>query len=1088
MKLFYVDRLLIRSAVPIALLLLLGPGCMGDPKQPGTPDGGPVPPPPPPADGGMAPPPPPPPRPGLPTFLSADELQYHVIDGEEEEEEEEEEENPVPGTMPELQENDVYRILADGTLINLNYFRGLQLIDMSNAAQPAIVGRLHFDAEPHELLVTGNHAIVLAGQRQRGKRVDVGLGIAEDRGGVIFLVDLSDRTAPRVVDSLVHEGSSWQGMLADRNGQPMLYMTRHVTRTFQNADGSVSHEFATMLDSYRIADGSLVAVAQLELPAALDYVRLLPDAALVSRHTYDGITHTGSVSIIDISAPDGSMALRGTVSLAGEVESPRHVDLRGGTLRVFSGPTPIEQASHLQIWNVSDLDAPILVDEETFAVGEHLYGAVLLDDRAFASTYQPFALVNPLHAFAIDGAGNATQISELASGWNDFFQPALDDTRLLGVAVDDVTADSDRVTVSLYDIADLANPSPLVARLEVLGLGVGDELATASWNYRGLTIHEDSAAVQAPTGELETGMILIPFRSNWYENDVYHQQDGAQIFTFSSSTITRRGVILQGAFTYRNFPTAAGGTMGSLSFEELSLFDRSDLDHPADLGRVELMPEYTDILSYGDHRVRLKAPIGGFLWYLPRRPLEAQVISSAAPADDAAPVASFPLPDGSKIFKVGESILAAVRYGYEYEGGATVITTYDLANPRQPRQLGQLVTGAIPNLPPWYRAGEYQRVIHAVGNVLVFVNQHPHDVIDDSVMGTVCRTSLTQTVTCAGQVGCTYAAGEQTCHDFGEGTQFCAGGFARCTDHGNGDSTCEPRAAEELEGAVTSTVCEPATPERRWTQLELFVVDFGDPAAPRQNDSILLPPEHEAVSVLVHGSDFYVTTKVPVDVPGDPRPYAAHYVTRVELAQPGQPVVHPAVNVPGELVAVLGERWLTRDKVWSPQFVETALVQIRVAAGHAVLERYHRFAGRAVGNAVADDTGLVAVKHGQVWGRPWGHALGAFDDKLLLMRMGATTSQPHLGLPDFIIMSEKAVEHGPEPFLLAEQRLLLRIFDGLEIIDVSDPAAPVPRAFFQTNGALAELVLEGGELLTAAGRYGVLRIDLDTDNLLDAAP
>jgi LVIVD repeat len=367
------------------------------------------------------------------------------------------------------------------------------------------------------------------------------------------------------------------------------------------------------------------------------------------------------------------------------------------------------------------------------------------------------------------------------------------------------------------------------------------------------------------------------------------------------------------------------------------------------------------------------------------------------------------------------------------------------------------------------------------------VDQHGHDEVDETE-GTVCRTVLTQDITCAGQVGCTYAAGEQTCHDHGEGTQFCAGGFAWCTDHGNGDSTCEPRAAGELEGATPNTYCEPAQRVRIWRQLELHVVDLSDPAAPTLVDPILLPPEHHALSAHAHGSDLYVSTKVPVAVPGDLRPHAAHYLTRIDLSEPAQPAVAPAVSVPGELIAVQGDSLLMRDAVWGQQFVETALVQIRIAGGHALLQRYHRFAGRSVGNVVSDDSGLVAAKHGQVWGRPWYHALGAFDDKLSLMHMGPATSPPGAGVPGFDVLSEKAVEHVPEPFLLAEHRLFLRNYDGLQIIDVSDPAAPVPMAFFQANGALSNPLCENGELLVAAGRWGILQIDLDTDNLLDAAP
>ena len=525
--------------------------------------------------------------------------------------------------------------------------------------------------------------------------------------------------------------------------------------------------------------------------------------------------------------------------------------------------------------------------------------------------------------------------------------------------------------------------------------------------------------------------------------------------------------------------------MGSLSGEELTLSDLGDLDHPDEIGRVELTPEYADILSYGDHRVRLKTPVGGFLWYMPDRPLEVQVIASAEPADDATPVASFPVPHGSMLVKVGASLLAAVENRY---GEPTSITIYDLADPHQPLQVGRLVTEDVPYLPTWVQRGQVRPAIHAIGNALVLVHQRQHDVLDESVMGTVCYTSLTQDVPCAGQVGCTYAAGEQTCHDYGEGTLFCTGGFARCTDHGDGESTCEARAASELEGAVPNTRCEPASPSRSWRQLELFVVDLSDPAAPALVDSIPMPPEHEAMSVLAHGSDFYVSTRVPVVVPGNPRPYAAYYLTRVGLSDPAQPAVASAVNVPGDLLAVHEGRLLMRHPRWGQQFIETALAQIRIIDGYVSLQRYHRFDDRSVGNVVVDDTGLMAAQHSNVWRRPWYDPSGAFDDKLTLMRITRTLPPMHAGILGFDVLSENALERRPEPYLLAGQRLLLRLYGGLAVIDVSDPAAPVARAFFQAKGALSHFALDNRELLIAAGQYGVLQLDLDADNLLDATP
>jgi hypothetical protein len=177
----------------------------------------------------------------------------------------------------------------------------------------------------------------------------------------------------------------------------------------------------------------------------------------------------------------------------------------------------------------------------------------------------------------------------------------------------------------------------------VSGEGVGNALASAAWSYEAISVHENRVNVQAPTGEIETGMVLLPFESSWYENG-RQQQQGAQIFTFSCSTVTRRGLLLHSPFRPGNFYSEAIGALGYLSYEELTLSDHGDVGQPDDLGRVELMPEYSDILSYGDYRVRLKEPLGAFQIFSPNKQLEVQVISSEEPADSAWPVSSFQLP------------------------------------------------------------------------------------------------------------------------------------------------------------------------------------------------------------------------------------------------------------------------------------------------------------------------------------------------------------------------------------------------------------------------------------------------------------
>ncbi|HWN70143.1 MAG TPA: hypothetical protein VNM90_21035, partial [Haliangium sp.] len=599
------------------------------------------------------------------------------------------------------------------------------------------------------------------------------------------------------------------------------------------------------------------------------------------------------------------------------------------------------------------------------------------------------------------------------------------------------------------------------------------------------TVLENAASELAATGELETGLVLLPFNSHWSEGGKYQYLAGVQIFTFSSSTITRRGIMVDGDIR-RSFPASSGGIVANLANFELSLFDRSRLSGPAELGRLELAPIYLEILSYGDYRVRLKDLRAPYVSGKPQPPYEVQVISSDEPADSAEPVARFEVPEGTSIFKASDSLLVTVLHTSDNSAPPfriqTTITTYDLSDPRAPRQLGQVVTSKLPSTAWTWRQGDRrQPTFHVVGDSLVFLS--PIDRVSEGDFGLVCKTEIWDNIPCAGEAGCTYPAGAQTCYDFGPGTQFCEGGFAQCTYHGDGQSTCEPRQPDEL-GVELQTYCEDAMQTRRWTQLDIHLVDVSNPAAPALVQPITLPAGHEALSVLVQGSALHVNTKVPVTVAGDPRPHARHFTTRIDLSTPAQPVVGAPVNVPGEPFAVQGNKLLTRDKVWGAHFAETAVARVVLASDNVLLQRYHRFFDRSVSGVVAGDDGLIAVKHSQAWGRDWGN--GPFSDALTLMRSSSSGGGQSQGALGFDVLSQSALSAEPRLQGIAADRLFLT-YAGMQVIDVSNPVAPVARAIYSVAPVeLDEAIIEDGVLLVPAQARGIEEIDLDAENLASA--
>ena len=173
-----------RTSFVAALLMIFGPGCAGSDGEAGERTGenaqalnGPV------------------------SFLSADD--FPEVYGEEEEEEEEEEEADGQKSLEEddreIGQGDIYRVLGDGYLLNLNVYRGLQVINIQNPAAPAIVARLPLNGTPFDVHVRNNRAVVLVND-WFGYKADANK-IAAQRfsGGALLEVDITNRAAPQIV-------------------------------------------------------------------------------------------------------------------------------------------------------------------------------------------------------------------------------------------------------------------------------------------------------------------------------------------------------------------------------------------------------------------------------------------------------------------------------------------------------------------------------------------------------------------------------------------------------------------------------------------------------------------------------------------------------------------------------------------------------------------------------------------------------------------------------------------------------------------------------------------------------------------------
>ncbi len=989
-----------------------------------------------------------------------------------------------------VEEGDIYRVLDSGLVLNLNAYRGLQIVDVSDVQNPAVVGRVQVSGTPVELYAHQDRVYILLNNWTGywGAREDV---VVEERsGGLVLSVDVSDPAAPVVTDRSYIPGWIRKSRMTKSTTSAALYVATDGWGEVVGEDGTASYRSTTYVQSYDVQGGLLEERDLIDLGGAVSDIQATPAALLVARFDWnaanenDGGSH---LQVIDISDPAGAMAERADIVVRGRIESQFNMDIHGHILRVVSGNFWNAEANtnFLETFDISDLDAPVLVDAVEFGDGEDLYATLFLDNKAFFVTYQR---VDPFHAFAIDDDGVAEERAEfVVSGWNDFFKPAFGESRLLGVGVDD--ADQEwNLAVSLYDITDLDNPTPLLAREHVTQSGWS--WSEARWDHRAFSVLSDAVSVSAPDGTVETGLILLPFTGWDHEADVYRA--AVQIFTFSESTLTPRGVMDHGSYVRRSF--LAGGATANLSELSLSLFDTTDPDAPVEQGRLELAPNYDDLLRFGAYSVRVKNNQRYTWWWggnVSTVPVaSAEIIPHDDHPDQAAPIASVEIPAGAQVFKSGTHLVAVATRIVDYTqypyAAETDIHVYDLSVPGLPVETGTFTTDDIQlGYGGGWGYGYYDCIdcgwyypmfgtggdnVFAVDTGLVFLTRTPQQKLEG--VRHTCNTHPTDEYVCEGgsfqDEVCTYTVGSYTCSHLDDEPDLCSGGFQRCTYHaGNGDYDCEDIS---MIGVPSETTCYDYDQYRYWQSFSLTALDLRTPGQPALGNTVALPPGDEGISALVADNEVWVSFLRPESMPGDPLPYVRYFARGVNYADVANPEVGVAVNVPGRLLAKHDDQLYTQDLVWGSNVVETAIAKLKLLGPVAVLQGTHVFEDQLVHQVLLDGAGHLLASHRTAW-QLWANG----EPNLQRLAILDATS---LGLK-----SDTDVDNWGNLVFADAGRAVFAVGGGVLLMNTSNAAAPVAQAYFPYRGWGAQFVVDGDDLVVPAGPHGIYRFDLDTYNL-----
>jgi hypothetical protein len=997
---------------------------------------------------------------------------------------------PGAGDPRTVVEGDIYRVLDAGTLLNLNSYRGLQVIDVSDPSEPAIIGRLGIIGTPLEMYVRGTTAFVLLNNWQGyyGSRDDI--AVQQKQGGLLVSVDISDHQAPRELDRMFVDGNIRTSRVAQNDAVAALYIASSKETAPTSESGSwVTQTIVTSVD---ISGTQLIKKSELDLGGYVTDIQATPTELLVAGTDYTSGTTAYTVGVVDISDPAGLMVLGDTVPVRGYVQDQFNMDLYNGVLRVvsqswLSGGNGVETFDAHDLGNITPLHAC------EFGAGQQLYATLFLGNKAFFVTY---FRSDPFHAFSIGDDGACVERNEfIVSGWNDFLRPVAAGTRLIGVGSND--ADTiPRPAVSLYDITDLDNANPLLARAEVES--VASEWSEAQSDHRAFSVIEGAVSVLAADGTEETGLVLLPYQGYQYEGspDGSVRRMGVALFTFSGSTVTQRGTLLHDSAVRRSFTTDSD-TIANLSETRLSLYDHSDPNAPEALGSVELAPDYMRVLRFGEHVARVKRTSpgydGGSTGSQGLRDV-VEVVPVAVDLNTAAPIAAFEIPAGARLVKAGDLLVTVVQ-PFEYTtSGDTIFTTqvaiHDLSDPTAPRAAGTAqTTDLMPTYfgyygygyPGYYGGGfvgcgmgmgwfdgSQADGVFALGDKIVFVDARG----ETAPLGTRRTCELYTSNYCEGGDCQDILQGYITCSSLSGGAEVCENHLVRC-DLDDGEATCEPVPLDEAR-PLTADSCWEQEVQRVWSRYAFKALDVSDPDAPVFGGLVEMPRTEQGVSVLPDGDSLYYTYRVPVTVEDDDRPHVSYYFKHITFDDVQAPGVAARVNVPGELIAVSGSSLYTKDLRWGERSADTYLHELSIASSQASIESSRSFIDRDVTKVVVEGDRLYAV-HSDA-SREYGYYYGDYTTKPVKLAL--------LGGDGLTLDAELDIDSWATLEAVHDERALFTVSGGLLMMNVEDASAPYAQAFFHSNGWPEQILFQDGEVLISAGMYGIHRFDADDANLL----
>ena len=267
--------------------------------------------------------------------------------------------------------------------------------------------------------------------------------------------------------------------------------------------------------------------------------------------------------------------------------------------------------------------------------------------------------------------------------------------------------------------------------------------------------------------------------------------------------------------------------------------------------------------------------------------------------------------------------------------------------------------------------------------------------------------------------------------------------------------------------------------------MHLNFVDTQDLDAPELTAELVAEEHERFEGLMMQDGQLFYSYSVPVDVEGDRVSYVRHFTRAVDHQDLIEPELGVAVNLPGKLLLKRGDLLISRDLVWGPETSLSALNLTRLndEGTSATLITRHLFEGRRVRSLHLDQLASgeerLVVSHGFEYSR-WGWDIHQSEDG----------EDPYLdrvaifNLNNLDLLGEATSDGWSTLVGVNAGKGIFQVGGGVLLMDLSDPTAISPQAFFPIRGWNPRLTLEGESIYAAAGRYGFYTLPLHSSNLL----